>query len=169
MRVMTVRSAIGTIFGCTLLFAAIGASVGYGLGTFVPGYYRSVFRSAREPWFDPVSVGVGQGVTQGTAGGVVVGVVVVALLCWRDIRLNRVSGPPPAPDGTPHASEAVVPRILLICGVVLALGFGICVGGVLGSVAGAFQAHHHQYVEESNILAPALAAEPTFAEVIICE
>jgi hypothetical protein len=83
---MTIRYAIATIIGCTLLLAAIGASVGYGLGTFAPGYYRTVFRSSHKPGFDPVTFGVGQGVTQGVVGGVVVGLAVVALLCWRGRR-----------------------------------------------------------------------------------
>ena len=46
---MTVWRAVGTITGCTLLIAAVGASVGYALGTLAPGYYRSVFRGGREP------------------------------------------------------------------------------------------------------------------------
>src|SRR5262249_21201796 len=66
---MTIRNAVATVVGCTLLFAAIGATIGYGLGALRPGYYRTVYRVGREPWFDPVSVGIGQGVTQGTGGG----------------------------------------------------------------------------------------------------
>jgi len=81
---MKIRSAIATIAAFTLILAVIGGGIGWALGTFAPGYYRSVFRDGNQPWFDPVSVGLGQGVTQGTAGGVVVGVIVVALFIWRD-------------------------------------------------------------------------------------
>src|SRR6478672_9832604 len=87
-RHMTVRRAITTIICSTLLLAAIGGSFGYGLGALAPGYYRSVFRSSQEPGFDPVGVGVGLGITQGTTAGVIVGLVLVALICWRDTRLD---------------------------------------------------------------------------------
>ncbi len=85
---MTIRSAIATIAACTAMLAVIGGGTGWALGTFAPGYYRSVFRNGNEPSFDPVSVGVGQGLTQGTSGGVAVGLVVVALFIWRDTRLT---------------------------------------------------------------------------------
>jgi hypothetical protein len=88
---MTIRVAVGTITACTALLAAIGGGIGWGIGTFVPGYYRTVFRGGNEAWFDPISVGVGQGIGQGTAGGVVVGLVVVALFLWRDSRERNVS------------------------------------------------------------------------------
>ena len=86
---MSIRKAMATIVGCTLLFAGVGASLGYALGTLAPGYYRGVFRIGNDPGFDPVDVGLGLGVTQGTAVGVVVGLIVVALFCWREIRLHR--------------------------------------------------------------------------------
>ncbi len=86
---MTILAAIATVTGCTVAFATIGAGIGWALGTYSPGYYRSVFQSGNEPWFDPVTVGVGQGLTQGFAGGVVVGLTVVALFVWRDSRFQR--------------------------------------------------------------------------------
>lgn len=82
---MTIRAAIATIIACT----GIGGGIGWGLGTFAPGYYRSVFPSGNQPWFDPVSVGVGQGLTQGTTGGVILGAIVVALLLCRDSCVHR--------------------------------------------------------------------------------
>jgi hypothetical protein len=85
---MTIRAAIATIVACTVLLAGIGGGIGWGLGTFAPGYYRSVFPSGNQPWFDPVSVGIGQGLTQGTTGGVILGVIVVALFAWRDSRVR---------------------------------------------------------------------------------
>ena len=88
---MTIRVAIATIAACTLLLACIGGGIGWALGTFAPGYYRSVFRNGEEAGFDPVSVGIGQGLTQGTTGGVVVGLIVVALFIWRDSRRRQES------------------------------------------------------------------------------
>ncbi|MGL4462539.1 MAG: hypothetical protein ACRC1K_10310 [Planctomycetia bacterium] len=85
--------AVATIAFCTVLFAGLGGGVGWALGTYFPGYYRSVFRGGNEPWFDPVAVGVGQGLTQGVAGGVVVGLAVVAILAWRESRLRRITEP----------------------------------------------------------------------------
>lgn len=81
--------AVATIAACTMLFAGLGAVIGWALGRFTPGYYRSVFRGGDEPWFDPVSVGVGQGLTQGLAGGVAVGLAVAAILAWREVQLGR--------------------------------------------------------------------------------
>ena len=34
-------------------FAAVGTLVGYGLGRFVPGYYRGVFSEGLRPDFNP--------------------------------------------------------------------------------------------------------------------
>jgi hypothetical protein len=88
---MTIRAALATITACTALLAVIGGGIGWGIGTFAPGYYRTVFRSGNEAWFDPISVGIGQGLGQGTAGGVVVGLAVVALFLWRDSRVRKLS------------------------------------------------------------------------------
>ncbi len=110
---MTIRAAVATIAACTAILAGIGGGIWWALGTFAPGYYRSVFRSGNEPWFDPVSVGVGQGLTQGTAGGVVVGLVVVALFIWRDTRAQRQSATPPPPGaGDAGGSAPPVGRYL---------------------------------------------------------
>lgn len=159
---MTVRSAIATIVGCTLVIATIGATVGYALGTRAPEYYRSVFRSGREPGFDPVSVGVGQGLTQGTAGGVAVGLAVVALLCWQEIRLRRVGGPA---DAAQDRSGATARRVLLALGSVFALGFCLCSGMALGLLLGEQGAYHRRSLEERAAVAPLLAGDPAFAGV----
>lgn len=49
--------------------AAAGAGIGWVLGTFAPGYYRTVFRCGDSPEFNPVQVGVGLGLTQGLGPG----------------------------------------------------------------------------------------------------
>jgi hypothetical protein len=165
---MSIPKAIATIVGCTVLLAGIGASFGYALGAFAPGYYRSVFRAGREPDFDPVDVGVGLGVTQGMTWGVVVGLAVVALLCWRERRCGR-SVVPDIQSGQPAASRYVARAILLIIGVLPIL---VCSGGVsyiLGLFHGEHDAYHLHYLEEQQVLAPVLAGDPAFAGERIVE
>lgn len=125
---MTIRSAIATIAACTAMLAGIGGGTGWALGTFAPGYYRSVFRNGNEPWFDPVSVGVGQGLTQGTSGGVAVGLVVVALFIWRDTRATRQSAPFTPPDASHPDGGSAYPVSRYLAGLFapwLVLGIGI--------------------------------------------
>jgi hypothetical protein len=69
-----------------IAFALGGALIGYSLGVAMPGYYRAVFNSGREPWFDPVTVGLGLGLTQGLVCGVVIGAVVVLAVAWYNSR-----------------------------------------------------------------------------------
>jgi len=61
----------------SILFSAIGALVGWIIGTNMPGYYRSVFVGGNEPGFDTVAVGLGQGLTQGLVVGAAVGLILV--------------------------------------------------------------------------------------------
>ncbi len=89
-RQMTIRIAISTIAACAAVLGAIGTAVGWLLGTFSPGYYRSVFRGGDEPWFDPVSVGVAQGLTQGISGGIFVGLLLVVIFVWREKRASTL-------------------------------------------------------------------------------
>ncbi len=97
---MTIRSAIATIVFCTVLLASIGSGIGLTLGTFLPGYYRYVFRSGDESWFDPVSVGTGLGRTQGTIWGIVVGIVLVALFNRSKARVHRQLTVSPSTSGS---------------------------------------------------------------------
>jgi hypothetical protein len=166
---VTIRSAIATVVGCILLAAAIGAGIGYALGMLAPEYYRSVFWSGWEPGFDPVRVGVGQGLTQGTAGGVVVGLGVVALLCWREVRLQRIDGPL-APVGNLSAkSGATARRVLLVTGSALALGLCLSTGLVLGLLGGEQSVYHRRFLEEQEAIAPLLASDPAFSKVELHE
>ena len=86
---MTWPKGIAIVAATTLLGAAGGTGVGVALGTFVPGYYRSVFFGGRDPEFDPVAVGIGQGLTQGLALGLIAGLVVVAGIAWFKLRAAR--------------------------------------------------------------------------------
>jgi hypothetical protein len=164
---MSVRNAITAVVVCTLLIAAIGASVGSALGALAPGYYRGVFPNGREPGFDPIAVGVGLGLTQGAAGGVAVGLAVVALLCWRDVRLR------PAGEGAVDSSTApraiTTRRVLLLAAATLGLGACLCAGAVAGLLVGERGAYHRRYQEEQAAIAPVLAADPAFARVEVHE
>lgn len=166
---MTIRSAIITIIGCTLLLAGIGAGSGYGLGTFAPDYYRGVFIRGRDPGFDPVSVGVGQGLTQGTAGGVVVGLALVALFCWREIRLRGGHASTLLPHGHPAKSGSAGRSFLLVAGAVLMSGVCFSCGLLAGVLGGSRSAYHHRYREELDAIAPILAGDPAFERVEIHE
>jgi hypothetical protein len=88
-RVLTTIAAFG--IGC----AVVGALAGYGLGTFVPGYYRSVFSGGQEPNFNPVDVGIGLGCSEGLMLGAVVGTVAAVVLAWRKSRAISPNLPQP--------------------------------------------------------------------------
>ena len=148
--------------------AIIGAGLGYGLGTLAPDYYRSLL-GGWSPGFDPVSVGVGLGLTQGMAGGVVVGLAVVALLCWRETRLQRGSAQPLQAGSQPAKSRSVVRWLLLVTGLLLSFGFCLSSGVIVGLLGGERGAYHRRYLQERAAVEPALAGDPAFAEVQVGE
>ena len=96
---MTVRRAFLIVAGSAFLCGLIGAGLGLTLGTFSPGYYRTVFRYGNSDNFNPVEVGVGLGLSQGVIAGLVVGCVVVLAVAWyesrRDSILRSAAGPNP--------------------------------------------------------------------------
>jgi hypothetical protein len=87
---MTVLKGFLIVILSSLGFALAGALIGYTLGVALPGYYRAVFSSGREPWFEPVAVGLGLGLTQGLLCGVAVGAVVVLAVAWHNSRRRVV-------------------------------------------------------------------------------
>jgi hypothetical protein len=84
---MQFSRAVGWIAVTAVLFSAIGAFVGWLIGTKMPGYYRSVFGGGSDPSFDPVAVGFGQGLTQGLILGASVGLVLVLANWWKEAKL----------------------------------------------------------------------------------
>jgi hypothetical protein len=144
------------------------------LGRFVPAYYRGVFRGGNQPLFDPVSVGVGQGLTQGAAGGVVAGLVLIAILAWRDTRPKRPADGTTGPAGIGGAGGAggarhSAARVLIVVGGLLALAFCSSAGLVAGGLLATRNVYHRRYVEERDVLAPALAGDAAFSDVEIDE
>lgn len=165
---MTIRMAVSTIVCCTLFFAGAGATGGYLLGEFAPGYYRTVFHGGREPGFDPVGQGVMLGLWQGIAAGFLVGVALVAIVCWRKWRQERNAAP------RLEAGEPVVTRwtfarvVLLVTGTAFGLVFCLC-SGVIGVLMGEQWIHHRQYVIDRQLLTPVLARDQRFAGVYVAE
>jgi putative addiction module component (TIGR02574 family) len=87
---MTVTRGFLIIILSGFAFALGGGLIGYALAVIVPGYYRGVFSSGREPWFDPVGVGVGLGVSQGLLCGLILGAIVVLAVAWYNSRRNSL-------------------------------------------------------------------------------
>lgn len=83
---MSVSKIVSLMLVSTLVFTAVGGIIGFGLGRFVPNYYRQIVRDGRAPDFDPVAFGIGQGVTQGMTAGIVIGLLLVVALSWLDSR-----------------------------------------------------------------------------------
>jgi putative addiction module component (TIGR02574 family) len=83
---MTVARGFLVVILSGFAFALGGGSIGYSLAVVLPGYYRGVFSSGREPWFDPMEVGIGLGAAQGLICGLIVGAVVVLAVAWFNSR-----------------------------------------------------------------------------------
>jgi hypothetical protein len=87
---MTVRKALIAVFGCSLTCGIGGALIGYSIGRFLPGAYRSMFAPA-EPGFSPTAVGIGLGLPQGLFFGAVVGIAVVGIVTWYEVRIAEAN------------------------------------------------------------------------------
>jgi len=81
--------SVVAVFGSAVIGGLIGLGIGAALGSFVPGYYRSVFFGGSDPTFDPVAVGIGQGLTQGVVFGALIGLALVAMFYWYRSRSPR--------------------------------------------------------------------------------
>jgi hypothetical protein len=88
---MQFGKAVAWIGLTSVIFAAIGALIGFLLGKAAPGYYRSVFGGGSDPLFDPVAVGLGQGLTQGLVLGAGVGLILVLSNWWKEAKLASLS------------------------------------------------------------------------------
>ena len=87
---MTILKASATVGGSALVGAAAGTTIGFCLGQYFPGSYRSMFVHGIDPRFNPVEVGIGLGCTQGLIAGVVIGLVIVLAVTWYEIRVAEI-------------------------------------------------------------------------------
>ena len=163
---MTIARAIAILLGSVAACAALGCGIGYGLGRFIPGYYRSVFDRGTDPQFDPISIGIGQGLTQGVAGGVAVGVALVALFIWRDVQRSRLQYVESRRDSADGATTPVS-RSPMIIAILLALVIGTVVGMLIGVLAAYRSAFHSRFDDEHSLVAPVLANDPVFTKLAI--
>ncbi|MCA9030028.1 MAG: hypothetical protein KDA69_19270 [Planctomycetaceae bacterium] len=76
------------IIGLTAVaFAVIGGLLGYLIGTYVPGYYETVFTLPED--VNIVTLGTVLGMTQGLVAGLVLGAIVVVCTTWYEVsKLN---------------------------------------------------------------------------------
>lgn len=88
---MQFPKAVGWIAVTALLFAGIGALVGWVIGTYMPSYYRSTSLGGSDPNFDPVATGLGQGLTQGMVLGSAVGLVLILATWWKEAQLATLA------------------------------------------------------------------------------
>lgn len=84
--VISAVKAIAVVSSCGLGGALFGAALGFTLGRFAPGYYRSIFSYGDRPDFDPEAVGLGLGATQGVVAGLLVGLAIVFMIAWFNSR-----------------------------------------------------------------------------------
>ena len=87
---MTLRKATLYVAATSTLAALLGCSVGIGIGTFAPDYYRFVFRVEPDVDFHPAAVGGAMGFMQGGGVGLAIGVILVVIYCWYSLRLLRL-------------------------------------------------------------------------------
>ena len=166
---MTTLKALVIIAVCTLFCTVLGASVGFGLGKFVPNYYRSVAVEGREATFDSIAFGVGQGTTQGVVGGIIVGLALVAILSWREIRRLRMSGITDSISVAGQNGYASTLRILFITGAAFACIFCFGVGLLIGGLDSTRMLYHRQFLEEQRLLTFVLESDPAYAQITISE
>lgn len=88
---MTITKAILAVLICMIIGAIIGGSVGFLIGYFTPHALAIQFRLGND--FNPVQVGVGIGIPQGLMLGSAVGVALVAIISWREVRMQTRPNP----------------------------------------------------------------------------
>jgi hypothetical protein len=161
---MTLRRAIATVFGSTLVITTIGTCLGYALAKLTPDYYRIVFSEGRDPDFDPVSIGIGLGLTQGFVGGLVVGLILVALLRIK-YTPDHYDFPSPQKDVIAKVRKSATKHLLLVTGALFLIGFCLLVAGGIGIGIGERNAYHRQCLEERKVITPILMGDPAFVKV----
>jgi hypothetical protein len=89
---MNVIKALATVVGTAVGFGVAGTGIGAFLGRFTPGFFRAVLPFRDPEGVDPLEMGIGLGLVNGLIWGMVIGVLIVAILCWRDVRISQSGG-----------------------------------------------------------------------------
>jgi hypothetical protein len=90
---MTIIRGFLIVVTSGIAFAIAGGALGYGLGVFLPDYYRTVLRIPPGMELDPAQAGIGLGLTQGLIVGLVVGSIIVVTVAWYNARAFAGSWP----------------------------------------------------------------------------
>ena len=88
-RSLSVTKGFAIVIASIVAFGVAGAVLGYMVGVFAPGYYRSVVAGGDAPGFSPTQVGFGLGLIQGCLCGAVVGCVVVLAVAWSQAKARK--------------------------------------------------------------------------------
>ena len=83
---MTILRAFAITIASGLAFGIAGALIGFGVGTWLPDFYRTVFRIPREMAVDPAQIGLALGLVNGLLFGVGVGLIIVVVVTWYNAR-----------------------------------------------------------------------------------
>ncbi|MHB1556892.1 MAG: hypothetical protein ACYC61_05350 [Isosphaeraceae bacterium] len=157
---MTIARGLAVIIACAVGFGAGGGIIGLALGVTMPGYYRGVFLSGRDPAFRSVQVGVGLGTGQGAICGVVVG---SALVIARTLAGHRSQDPEFArPGSRPRWVWRLAGALMLL----VALASSGAIGFVLGAVIGQVQLYQRIGEERAARVRPVLE-DPAFQTIRI--
>lgn len=92
---MTIFRGFAITLASGLVFALVGAGLGFLLGTYAPDYYRIVFNIPPGFPLEPAQAGLGLGLTQGLGGGLIIGLVIVVTVAWFNARTTKA----PPKDG----------------------------------------------------------------------
>lgn len=86
---MTIFRGFAITIASGVAFGLGGGAVGYAVGRWLPGFYRTLFRATEDQEFDPVEMGLGLGLTNGLMLGVAVGLVIVVAVTWYNARTAK--------------------------------------------------------------------------------
>ncbi|MCY2966240.1 MAG: hypothetical protein NT069_21850 [Planctomycetota bacterium] len=169
---MTFRTAIWVVFRCAGFLALIGGAMGWALGRFFPGYYRSVFPGGGRPDFDPIIVGLVQGGTQGAAAGATLAIALVGVFVWRDIRIQELAvlRNSPADVRPPRTDSHRFPWMTgWLFSLACCLSGGIILGTQRSRQLETQSAHHARFQVDREVLEEHLRSDDAFREIEIEE
>jgi hypothetical protein len=83
---MTILRGFITTVASGIAFGVGGGAVGYGVGRYLPDFYRTIFDVPRREAFNAAQFGLALGLTQGLLMGVAVGLVIVVAVTWYNSR-----------------------------------------------------------------------------------